>query len=97
MPATAHVTEMKNRRLAQWSIVGFLLFIAGGCLGGSGKSGNPCNKYVDYLCDCMSEAECEDTETRYENADSDLKDECSASLDEAKEASRECQAGEGSG
>ena len=53
--------------------------------------GNPCEEYVEYLCDCACEDSCEDLKTTYENADSDLEDQCSAKLDEAEDASKTCE------
>jgi hypothetical protein len=65
-------------------------------LGLAACGGDPCEEYVDYLCDCLDDETCDDTKTTYENADADLKDECSAALDEAETLSKECQSG-GSG
>ena len=57
---------------------------------------NPCEEYVELLCDCVDEAEdCDDLKTTYEDADADLQDSCSAQLDEAEAASDECKEGGG--
>jgi len=64
-------------------------------LGLAACGGNPCDDYVDALCDCLDEESCEDTKTTYEGADSDLKDECSSKLDEAEEAAKTCEVDEG--
>ena len=56
--------------------------------------GNPCDEYVEYLCECAEE-NCDSLKTTYENADSDTQDECSAQLDEAEEAAQACSEGEG--
>ena len=54
--------------------------------------GNPCDEYVDYLCEC-DEENCDSLKTTYENADSEVQDECSAQLDEAEEAAQTCTEG----
>jgi hypothetical protein len=51
--------------------------------------GNPCDEYVDYLCEC-DEENCDSLKTTYENADSEVQDECSAQLDEAEELAETC-------
>ena len=56
--------------------------------------GNPCDEYVEYLCECAEE-NCDSLKTTYENADSDTQDECSAQLDEAEEAAQACSEGDG--
>ena len=56
--------------------------------------GNPCDEYVDYLCEC-DEENCDSFKTTYENADADIQDECSAQLDEAEEAAQTCSEAEG--
>lgn len=45
---------------------------------------NPCDAYVEAICDCADDAACEATKTTYENADADLQDQCSANLDQAE-------------
>ena len=52
--------------------------------------GNPCDEYVDLLCECADEEECDGLKLSHEDADSDLQDECSANLDEAEEEAQEC-------
>ena len=54
--------------------------------------GNPCDEYVEYLCEC-DEENCDSLKTTYENADSDVQDECSAQLDDAEEAAQDCSEG----
>ena len=56
--------------------------------------GNPCDEYVEYLCEC-DEENCDSLKTTYENADADIQDECSAQLDDAEEAAQTCSDGEG--
>ena len=57
--------------------------------------GNPCDEYVDYLCEC-DEENCDSLKTTYENADSEVQDECSAQLDEAEELAETCSDAGGS-
>ena len=59
----------------------FSMIVLAGLIGCSEK--NPCDDYVDAICEC-NEAACEDVTTQYENADVDQKDQCAASLDDAK-------------
>lgn len=43
----------------------------------------PCDEYVDYICDCHAEDpayDCESLRTSYETADDSLQDECSIAL-----------------
>ena len=50
---------------------------------GCGK--NPCEDYVEALCDCNSSEEaCNDLQATYENADADQQDVCAEGLDDAK-------------
>ena len=58
--------------------------------------GNPCDEYVDYLCEC-DEENCDSLQATYENADADVQDECSAQLDEAEETAQACSEADGSG
>mgnify|MGYP007063382847 CR=1 FL=1 len=58
--------------------------------------GNPCDDYVEYLCEC-DEENCDSLQTTYENADADIQDECSAQLDDAEEAAQACSEDESSG
>ena len=54
--------------------------------------GNPCDEYVEYLCEC-DEENCDSLKTTYENADADIQDECSAQLDDAEEDAKTCTEG----
>ena len=54
--------------------------------------GNPCDEYVEYLCEC-DEENCDSLKTTYENADADIQDECSAQLDDAEEDAKTCNEG----
>ena len=60
----------------------------------SACGGNPCDEYVDYLCEC-DEENCDSLQATYENADADVQDECSAQLDEAEEAAQTCSEADG--
>ena len=46
-------------------------------------SKNPCDDYVDALCECNPD-NCEGVTTQYENADSDLQDVCSEKIADAE-------------
>jgi hypothetical protein len=59
--------------------------------------GNPCDEYVDLLCDCEDADECDADKLVYENADADLQDECSANLDQAEEDAQACSEDETEG
>ena len=58
--------------------------------------GNPCDEYVEYLCEC-DEENCDSLKTTYENADADIQDECSAQLDDAEEEAQTCTEGSDDG
>ncbi len=50
---------------------------------------NPCDDYVDYLCDCHADDEafdCQELRTTYANADADVQDECAIALDEQQDS-----------
>jgi hypothetical protein len=55
--------------------------------------GNPCDEYVEYLCEC-AEDQCDSLKTTYEEADAEVQDECSAQLDDAEEAANACAEGD---
>jgi hypothetical protein len=75
-----------------------MIFCAALTLGLVACGDDPCEKYVDVLCECEDSETCEDAKTTYEGADSDLQDECSSSLDEEKEAAdARCDAGDSGG
>ena len=59
-----------------------LTFLALTVLVGCGKN-NPCDDYVEAICDC-NEAKCDEVQTTYENADADQQDVCSELLTDAK-------------
>lgn len=47
----------------------------------------PCDEYVSYMCDCHPDsADCEDLRITYEDASTDLEDECAIALDDQEEA-----------
>ncbi len=53
---------------------------------------NPCDEYVDYMCDCHSEVSCEDLTLTYGNPDSSVQSECAILLDEQEQ--EDAEAGE---
>ena len=57
---------------------------------------NPCDAYVDELCVCLDDETCEDRKVAYENADSDLQDQCSEDLASAETEAEDCEPGESS-
>ena len=59
--------------------------------------GNPCDEYIDLLCECADEDECDGLKVSYEEADADLQDECSADLDQAEEDAEACSEDESEG
>ena len=59
--------------------------------------GNPCDEYVDLLCDCGDADDCDGFKLAHENADADLQDECSAKLDQAEEDAQACSEDETEG
>ena len=52
----------------------------------------PCDQYVEYLCQCYEE-ECDSLRTTYANADQDIQDECAAQLEDAAAWAQECSDG----
>ena len=57
------------------------LFLAGLA---SGCASAPCDDYAQYMCDCHP-SKCEHYQTIYQNADSDLQDECATDLQEQEQ------------
>ncbi len=52
------------------------------------ESEEPCQDYVDYICACHDGEEgfdCAEVEETFGNADADLQDECSITLDEQRQ------------
>jgi hypothetical protein len=49
------------------------------------EPGNPCDEYVDYMCDCHPEVSCSDFELTYTDPDPNVQDECAVLLDEQEE------------
>ncbi len=58
---------------------------------------NPCDRYVDYMCECHAEVSCDDLATTYEEADPGVQDECAVLLDQQEESDAaeglDCSAG----
>ncbi len=49
---------------------------------------DPCQDYVDYVCDCRAddpEYDCEQVRTTYENADEDVGAECTSALQQLED------------
>ncbi len=56
-----------------------------GALAATACVSDPCQDYVDYICQCHADDpayDCETLRTTYENADAELQDECSLALSE---------------
>jgi hypothetical protein len=45
------------------------------------EPGNPCDEYIDYMCDCHPELSCEAFTTTYDDPDPGVQDECAVLLD----------------
>ena len=61
------------------------LFMLGGALC---AETNPCDDYVQYMCDCHGNDEgfsCDELRTTYENADPAQQDQCSIDLDDQQQ------------
>ena len=52
-------------------------------------SGNACDDYVQYVCDCDDQSACDDATNTYADADSKLQDECQDALEDAEAADEE--------
>lgn len=57
---------------------------------------NPCDDYVDYMCDCHPEEDCASLENTYANADAELQDACAIELEdqEAEDAANDWVCGQ---
>ncbi len=51
--------------------------------------GDPCDEYVDYICDCHPDEDCDSLQNTYAGADAELQDACVIALDEQLEADDE--------
>ena len=61
---------------------GLALLAAPGCDGE-----DPCQDYVDYVCDC-GDASCDEVRNTYEGADAKLQDECENELQDLQQADK---------
>jgi len=62
-----------------WTIlVGLLL---AGC-----DDSDPCGEYVDYICDCHPDDDCDSLSNIYDDADAELQDECALALDDQQDS-----------
>lgn len=50
---------------------------------------DPCLDYVDYMCDCHPEVDCDTLANTYANADADLQDACAIELEDQQDADAE--------
>jgi hypothetical protein len=83
------VAKRRRRQMARWTAACVLLLatFAGGC-----SSDEPCQDYIDYMCDCHDGEEgfsCKELEDVYGDADQEVQDECAIAHDEEKEADKE--------
>lgn len=46
---------------------------------------SPCDDYVDYMCDCHPEVDCEALRNTYANPDADLQDACAIDLEDQQD------------
>lgn len=77
---------MTHRLIALCALVPSLALFA------CGEKESPCDRYVDYICEChVSDPDfsCEDLRAQYADADAALEDECSLALDDQKTADQE--------
>lgn len=51
---------------------------------------NSCNDYVSYMCECVSQEECDEITTLYSDASTDQQNECAIALDEAEASNAGC-------
>jgi hypothetical protein len=65
----------------------FLAAFLGAC---SEEEKNNCDEYVSYMCECVSEAECDELTTLYSDASTEQQNECAIALDEAEAAGGGC-------
>ncbi len=59
--------------------LGLLAFLAGCGV-------TPCDQYVQYMCDCHPEVDCEELRATYFGASSDVQDQCAIAHDEQEAA-----------
>jgi hypothetical protein len=62
-----------------------VLTIAGFFLAGANCNDDPCEDYIDYICQCHDDDpdfSCEDVKTTLEDADPEVKNQCALDLDE---------------
>lgn len=56
------------------------------------SSSQPCDDYVDYICQCHQDDpdyDCEQVKTAYEGAEPQVQDECALNLDELEQKDQE--------
>jgi len=58
------------------------------------ESTEPCDRYVDYMCDCHANDDgfdCQQLTEAYEGADQQVQDECAIELDDQKQADKDAE------
>ena len=70
-----------------------LFFVA--LLGACTEEDKSCDEYVTYMCECVSQDECDELTTLYSDASSDQQNECAIALDEAEAAGGGCDTASG--
>ncbi|MFT5686642.1 MAG: hypothetical protein ACI8RZ_007598 [Myxococcota bacterium] len=60
------------------------MILVGLALAGCDDS-DPCDEYVDYICDCHPDDDCESLLNTYDESDAELQDECALALDEQQD------------
>lgn len=61
-----------------------LLLLAGAACDGEASDNQPCDQYVDYLCECHADT-CADAQAQYGEASADEQDACIDALAEQQE------------
>ena len=70
-----------------------ILFVASALLFGlaCSESNEPCDRYVDYMCDCHASDDgfdCVQLSEAYDGADQQVQDECAIELDDQKQVDK---------
>jgi hypothetical protein len=50
---------------------------------------DPCQDYIDYVCNCEDQEACDETTNTYSDADAKLQDECQIALEDQQAADEE--------
>ena len=65
------------------ALLGSMVVLLAGCLE------DTCEEYIQYMCDCHPEQDCENIRAQYQNADANTQDDCAIELDAQQEADDE--------